>query len=54
MITKLLKTTRTQRKIRIFSHKSHEKPPFAHCNTPVGYREGGRTVGSGKVATIIE
>ena len=54
MITKFPKTTRTQRKIRIFLHESHEKSPFAHRNTPVWYREGGRTVGSGRVATVIE
>ena len=35
MITKSSKTTRTQRKIRIFPRKSHEKSPFAHHNTPV-------------------
>lgn len=29
------KTTRTQRKIWIFHHESHEKSPFANCNTPV-------------------
>ena len=40
--------------MRIFPHKSHEKSPFAHRNTPVWYREGGRTVGSGRVATVIE
>ena len=54
MITKSPKTTRTQWKIRIFPHKSHEKSPFAHRNTSVWYREGGRTVGSGRVATVIE
>lgn len=54
MITKSPKTTQTQWKIRIFPHKLHEKSLFAHSNTPVRYREGGRTVGSGKVATIIE
>ena len=54
MITKFPKTIRTQRKIRIFPHKSHEKSPFAHRNTQVLYREGRRTVGSGRVATIIE
>ena len=35
MITKSPKTKRTQRKIRIFPHKLHEKSPFAHRNTPV-------------------
>ena len=35
MITKSQKTTRTQGKSRIFPHKSHEKSPFAHRNTPV-------------------
>ena len=54
MITKSPETIRTHRKIRIFPHKSHEKSPFAHRNTLVRYREGGRTVGSGRVATIIE
>ena len=39
--------------MRIFPYKSHEKSPFAHRNTPVWYREGGRTVGSGRVATIL-
>ena len=39
MITKSPKTTRTQRKIRIFPHESHEKSPFAHRNTPVWYRK---------------
>ena len=52
MITKSKQTTRIQWKIRIFPHKSHEKSLFAHRNTQV--REGGRTVGSGRVATIIE
>ena len=54
MITKSLKTTRTQRKNWIFPHESHEKSPFVHCNTLVRYREGGRTVGSGRVATIMD
>ena len=54
MITKSPKTTWTQRKIWIFPHESHEKSPFVHRNTPVWYREGGRTVGSGRVATVIE
>lgn len=35
MITESPKTTRIQWKIRIFSHESHEKSPFAHRNTPV-------------------
>lgn len=35
MIIKSLKTTLTQRKIRIFRNKSHEKSLFAHRNTPV-------------------
>ena len=35
-------------------HKSHEKLPFAYRNIPGWYREGGRTVGSGRVATVIE
>lgn len=35
MITKSPKTTRTQWKIRIFPHESHEKSPFEHSNTPV-------------------
>ena len=34
-LTKSLKNTRTQRKIRIFLRKSHENSPFAHRNTPV-------------------
>ena len=54
MITKSKKTIRTQWKIRIFPHESHKKSPFAHHNTSVWYREGGRTVGSGTVAKIIE
>lgn len=54
MITKSQKTIRTQWKIRIFPHKSHEKSPFAHRNTPVRYREGGCAVGSGTVSSIIE
>lgn len=35
MITKSPKTTRTQRKFRIFPHESHGKSPFAHRNTSV-------------------
>ena len=35
MITKSKQTTRTQRKIWIFPHESHEKSPFAHPNTQV-------------------
>ena len=35
MITKSKKIIQTQRKIRIFRHKLHEKSPFAHRNTPV-------------------
>ena len=35
MITKSRKTTRTQWKIRIFPHESHEKSPFVHRNTLV-------------------
>ena len=54
MITKSPKTTRTQWKIWIFHRKSHEKSSFVHRNTSVRYREGGRTVGSGRVATVIE
>ena len=26
---------KTDQEMRIFPHKSHEKSPFAHCNTPV-------------------
>lgn len=35
MITKFPKNKRTQWKIWIFQHESHEKSPFAHRNTPV-------------------
>ena len=35
MITKIPETTRTQRKIRIFPHKSHKKSLFVYRNTPV-------------------
>ena len=35
IITKSPETTRTQRKMRIFPHESHEKSPFAHRNTLV-------------------
>lgn len=34
--------------------KMYRKVPKIWCGTQVRCREGGRTVGSGKVATIIE
>ena len=54
MITKILKTIRRWWKIWSFPYKLHWKSPFTYCITPVQPREGGRTVGSGRVATIIE
>ena len=54
MATKILKTQRKS----IFSEKlateNPENTPFVTQGSPTLIREGGRTVGSGRVATIIE
>ncbi len=54
LATKILKT---QRKSTISENVITKKPknkPFATQGSPNLIREGGRTVGSGRVATIIE
>ncbi len=54
MATKILKT---QRKSIFLESMMTEKPlntPFVIQGSPNLIREGGRTVGSGRVATIIE
>lgn len=54
MATKILKTQRKS----IFSEnmmtENPENTPFVKQGSPNLIREGGRTVGSGRVATIIE
>ena len=42
MITKSPKTTRTQWKIRIFPHESHEKSPFVNNPVSVSLLSGDR------------
>lgn len=42
MITKSKKIIQTQRKIRIFPHESHEKPPFVNNPVPVSLLSGDR------------
>ena len=44
----------TGTKMMKISYKMYEKTPKLRYRTQVRSREGGRTVGSGKVATIVE
>ena len=41
-------------KIWIFKNKKAQTTSYIRHNTPDEKREGGRTVGSGRVATVIE
>ena len=54
LITKNSETRKTTCKTVDFNHEKHQKPHKKQSTTPYRYREGGRTVGSGRVATIIE
>ena len=47
-------TTDFPHKIRFQSHQKYRKPPFYTGYFLSQVREGGRTVGSGRVASIIE
>ena len=54
LATKFHDTTDFPHKIRLQSHQKHRKSPFYTGYFLPQVREGGRTVGSGRVATIIE
>lgn len=54
MITKFPATKNTPCKTVCFLHQTQDKSPQKLLPTPHRLREGGRTVGSGRVATIIE
>ena len=54
LATKFCDTTDFPHKIRFQSHQKYRKPPFYTGYFLSQVREGGRTVGSGRVATIIE
>ena len=54
LATKFLKTQRKSLFSENMIIKKSENTPFAKQGSPSLIREGGRTVGSGRVATIIE
>ena len=54
LATKSLKTQRKSIFLENMVTKNPENTPFATRDSPNLIREGGRTVGSGRVATIIE
>ena len=54
LATKFRNTTDFTHKIRFQSHQKYRKPPFYTGYFIPQVREGGRTVGSGRVASIIE
>lgn len=54
MATKILKLQRKSLFSENMITKNPENTPFANLGSPNLIREGGRTVGSGRVATIIE
>jgi hypothetical protein len=54
LITKISKTINTPWKMTYFLHKNAQKAQKKPHQTISREREGGRTVGSGRVATIVE
>ena len=54
LATKFRDTIDFSHKIRLQSHQKYRKPSFCTGYFIPQVREGGRTVGSGRVATIIE
>ena len=54
MATKILKTQRKSIFSENLTTENLENTPFATQGFPALIREGGRTVGSGRVATIVE
>jgi len=54
MILKNQKTSKTTPKLTHFTHQNNVKPPKTRCLTANIVREGGRTVGSGRVASILD
>ena len=54
MVPKILKTTKNETNMNNLLKKNSVFKPFVMTIYPGINREGGRTVGSGKVATIVE
>ena len=54
LATKFCDTTVSSHKICLQSHQKYRKPPFYTGYFLSQVREGGCTVGSGRVATVIE
>jgi hypothetical protein len=54
LVPKISKTTKNEANINNPLKKNSVIKPFATTIHPGSNREGGRTVGSGKVATIVE